>query len=51
MDEEFVEEKVAHMKTGLKSNMSPVTLNIQRRLHSKMIQEKGQQRTWYELIS
>ena len=41
----------AHIKTELTYHMSPVTLNIQSGLHSKMIQGRGSLRTWCAQIS
>ena len=42
--EEVVEEVSAHMKMVFTSQMSPVTLKINSRTNSQMIQEKEQQR-------
>ena len=47
MYKEAMEEELAHMKMGLTSQMSPVTLKIQSGPHSQTIQGKGSLRTWY----
>ena len=39
MDEEFVEEAAAHMKTEMTTQLSPITLNIQIGPHYQTIQK------------
>ena len=39
--EEVVEEVATHIKMGLTSHMSPVTLKMRSGLHSRTRQEKG----------
>ena len=48
---EVLKEEAAHMKMGLTSHISPVTLNIQSGLNFKTKQEKGLRRTHYALTS
>ena len=51
ISKEVVEEAVAHIKMELTYHMSPITLKMQIGPNSQTRQEKGKQRTQYEISS